>query len=42
MYTVPENDLSVPLCIVVGVNVSVNTSYTIKVQQNNQSQPDGR
>ena len=42
IYTVLENNRSVPLCIDVGAISSVTTSYTISVQQKNQSQPDDR
>ena len=41
VYRVPENNRAVPLCIDVGAIYSVPTSYTISVQHNNLSQPDG-
>ena len=41
MYRIPENNSSVALCIDVGAIDSVDTSYTISVQQTNLSQPDG-
>ena len=40
MYTVPENDRSVPLCIDVGAIDSVDRNYTITAQQKKPPQAD--
>ena len=41
MYTVPENNRSVPLCIDVGAIDSVDRTYTITAQQKNPPQANG-
>ena len=41
MYTVPENDRSVPLCIDIGVEISSSLSYTITTAQKSPPQAEG-
>ena len=41
MYTVPENNRSVPLCIDVGAIGTVDQTYTITAQQKSPPQAEG-
>ena len=42
MYTVPENDLTVPLCVEIGVAVSESVTYTITAIQKDPPEAEGR
>ena len=42
MYTVPENNRTVPLCIDVGVVVSQDTEYTITASNKNPPEAQGK
>ena len=42
VYTVPENDLTVPLCVEIGVAVSETLAYTITAIQKNPPEAEGR
>ena len=41
MYTVPENDRSIPLCIDIGVELTSPLSYTISTAQKSPPQAEG-
>ena len=42
VYSVPENGLTVPLCVDVGVIVAQPVTYTITTQQKNPPQAEGK
>ena len=42
MYTVPENDRTVPLCIDIGVEITAPITYTITTAQKSPPQAEGK
>ena len=42
VYTVPEDDLTVPLCVEIGVAVSESLTYTITAIQKDPPEAEGR
>ena len=42
MYTVPENDRTVPLCIDIGVQITESLTYTITAVQKSPPEAEGK
>ena len=42
MYTVPENDRTVPLCIDIGVEITESLTYTITAVQKSPPEAEGK